>query len=273
MKNKDLTDEKRSKLEAEKTEISEKMPKAQEERDKAEDTLIKGLGEKRELSTLGKQEIEKKMFETQTRVSKCNLVANNLLNGLNWEQIDMKLDNWKDRKFTSKDESLAKSIEAAKKARKEKVNNFELKIEDPNKAEVDLLELAKKAEKEAEYPEDPKYNKPALTFADKHPRLARIGNFFKRRFEDIKDRFSKKEQTIEDIEKDVEKDVEKEGKSFKDEIKVIAKVGYKDVRKEELKNDKDLRARYEAMKEANRKAEEEKFGKDYADMSRNTEER
>lgn len=259
LKNKDLADEERRKLEAEKTEISEKMPRAQEERDKVEDTLTKALGEKRELSTLEEQEISEKMFEKQTKISKCNLVAKNLLNGLNWEQIDIKLDNWKDKKFTSKDDKLSKDIEEAKKEREEKVNNFKLEI----KEEIDDLDKEEKTEN----------NKPAITFADKHPRLAKIGKFFR----NIINRFSNKEkeeikeEKIEEtkvekaegteIEKAEETKVENVEKSFKEYIKEIAEKGMNEIKKEELQ------AKLVEMRKANREAEAKKFGQNYADKS------
>ena len=35
-------------------------------------------------------------------ISKCNMVASNLMKGLSRESLQVKLDGWKDRKFTSK---------------------------------------------------------------------------------------------------------------------------------------------------------------------------
>ncbi len=259
LKNKDLKEDDRKKLESEKLEISEKMPKAQEERDKAEDTLFKGLGEKRELSAVPKQEMNKRIFETQNKMSKCNLVAKNLLDGLGWEQIDMKLDNWQDKKFTAKDDKMAKDIEEAKKLREEKVNNFEL---DRDKM-IDLNELVNV--------EENKYNKPALTFADKHPRLAKIGKFFK----NIKDRFTKKEESpnkeeIEEIEEIKEEKPEevKEEKSFKEYIKEIAEKGMDGIASEEkAARQESAKAKLDEMRKANRAAEAKKFGQEYADKS------
>ncbi len=272
LKNNKLEADKRKKLESEKSEIAEKMPKAQEKMEAQEDILLKSLGEKRELAKLSKEEIDKKMFETQNKISKCNLVAGNLLNGLNWEQIDIKLDNWKDRKLTSKDGKLDKDIEDFKIRRQEKVDKFAL---DRDKM-ADIIQMSE----ENYYDKDLiEYNKPELTFADRHPRLAKIGNFFKnmkdkffnreeKGSKDVKEKGSKdvKEKELGDIKEknDEEPKNNEKGKSFKDEIKIIAQVGYK-----EAKN-KELRTRYEAMREENRKLEEEKFGKEYADMSRTT---
>lgn len=134
----------------------------------------------------------------------------------------------------------------------------------PEEVVEDLEEAKEEVEEEAK--EDSKSDKPALTFADKHPRLAKIGNFFK----GIKDKFIKKgkEETknteTKEPDKKEEKPVEekKAGEKaqetkgitdkFYDRIKEVAEKGYvkADEDKEAARKD-DLRARLTAFREQN----------------------
>lgn len=261
LKNDKLDPDKRKQLENEKSLINEDMPKVQDEMTKQEKVLGNGLGEKRQLSDLSKEELETKRFDIQTKVSKCNLVARNLLDGLSWEQIDIKLDNWKDKRFKSVDNKLETEIEALKRKREEKVNDFKLDIKEDG--------LDYKKEDGLNYKIEEKTNKPDLTFADKHPRLAKIGNFFK----GLKDRFIKKDQP-EMSEKynpeitTVEEKNEKEEKPFKEYIKEIAEKGIDGVNEEEkTAKRRELKAKLEEMRAVNRKTEAEKFGQEYAENS------
>lgn len=274
LRNSKLEPDEKSKLEDEKNKINTKMPKAQDEMDKQEEILKSGLGKKREKVDLSKEEIEAKKIETQTKISKCNLVAKNLLNGLNWEQIDIKLDNWKDKKFTSKDDKLAKDIESTKKARQERVEEF--KKDKDTEEMVDLMDFATKHKDiDSVYSEKLDYNKPALTFAHKHPRLAKIGEFFK----GLKDRFSREKDEEIDIEemKEEKPDIEhtkKEEKSFREYIKEIAEKGINGVEAEEkAARQKAAKEKLEKMRKANRETEEKKFGKDYTERYNNESEK
>ncbi len=66
----------------------------------------------------------------KTRMSKCNMVAKNLLNGASWDTINLKLDNW-DKKFTKKkDEKQVKKTKIENKnsrKRKRYLQNLLLK--------------------------------------------------------------------------------------------------------------------------------------------------
>ena len=54
-------------------------------------------------SGISNEELDKKKFELSTKISKCNMVAGNLMKGMNWDAIDVKLEKWQDKKFVSKD--------------------------------------------------------------------------------------------------------------------------------------------------------------------------
>lgn len=274
LKNKDLTDSERAKLESEKTEISTEMPKAQDERDKEEQTLFKGLEEKREWSRTPKEEINNKILETQTKISKCNLVARNLLQGLSWEQIDIKLDNWKDRNLKGKKTSNPNIVERY---------GFKLdtsKIEEPEKEPEKGLylnedELREDFKKASEYNKT-QTNYPEVTFETRHPILSKMGKFFKKGFENIKSIFSEKTNkpddkfikedvinTIEDID-----NAEKEDKSFKEYIREIAEKGMDGISEEEkAAKQEELKKKLEELRSKNRENEAKKFGKDYAEQS------
>lgn len=55
------------------------------------------------LAKYSDEDLRAKCFEISAMISKCNMVASNLMKGLSRESLQVKLDGWKDRKFTSKD--------------------------------------------------------------------------------------------------------------------------------------------------------------------------
>lgn len=240
LKDKNLSPEERTKLENRSTELKSKREENNKKYTENQAALKEGLNRNGKLKDYSDKELEELKLKTGAEISKCNMVANKLVNGFSWDSIDLALDNWDNRKFTSKDEKLKHAVE---QARKEKVENFEINI-DPDKDD----------------------NKPDLTFADKHPRLAKVANFFK----GLKDRFIKKEN-VEKVQpsqplnnEEVKRSTDSE---FKDYIKYVAEYGEKDARKEQLKDNKDLNQKLEQMRAENRKAEEAKYGEEYAKQS------
>lgn len=291
-------------LEIEKEEITKEMPKAQDRRDKQEEILKQGLGRKTTLSELSQEEIDEKSLDIQNKISKCDLVANCLMNGLNWDSIDMKLDNWKDKKFTAKDDKLSKAKENAKKDTEK----------EPEQPDIDLGDNGI----------DTRVPAVKTTFADRHPRLAKIFRKIKNIFSKSKKSNEEKGKTAEELQdemlkakiaeavakikgdrdeqkgekeepqKDLPKDMEKkeeekkeleekktekkpeEEVSFKEYIRQIAKKGIAEVEREQKEARekvereqretrlKDARAKLAERQKANREAEEKKFGKEYA---------
>lgn len=55
------------------------------------------------LAKYSDEDLRTKCFEISTMLSKCNMIASNLMKGLSIDAIQVKLEGWKDRKFTSKD--------------------------------------------------------------------------------------------------------------------------------------------------------------------------
>lgn len=272
LKNPKLTDEKRAELQAEQDKIGPKMAKVQDEIGKNEGILNSAVGIKREFREIPTEDLQKQIEDKDEKRKMCNTAARMLIEGKNWELIGEKLDNWQNRKFTSKDGKLNEKIENKKnKTAVDKEN----KVED--KTSEDLKK--KREEKVNEFIKDytPDFenygeNKPDLTFADKHPKLAKIGNFFK----GIKDKFIKKEKdNVENTEiKDpVKKDEgvkeeNKENKSFKEELRRIAEIGIDGIEAEEkAARQQAAKEKLAKMRADNRTAETEKFGKEYAEQS------
>lgn len=273
-------EEKLSKLQAKREKIKDEMPKAQDELNKQEEVLKLGLGRKTSLSGLSQEEIDEKSFDIQNKISKCNFVARNLLEGLSWDSIDMNLDNWKDKRFKEKDGRLSKDIEHSKDGTRkdgEEASN-EKQEENPENLEAELGDNGI----------NPELPAPKNTFADRHPRLAKIGRFFKNIFSKSRKSNVEIEKTAEELQDEIrnkqideaidknneEKAMQKGTKaqeelSFKEYIKQIAEKGMTEVEKEQREaRQKEAREKLAKMREANRKVEENKFGKPYADMSR-----
>ena len=55
------------------------------------------------LAKYSDEDLRTKCFEISTMLSKCNMIASNLMKGLSIDAIQVKLEGWKERKFTSKD--------------------------------------------------------------------------------------------------------------------------------------------------------------------------
>ena len=198
------------------------------------------------------------------------MVAKNLLNGASWDTIDLKLDNW-DKKYTKKKDE--KDVEKAKTENENlgKEGEASAKPSLENKSgefsEEDLI-----SDSSAE-----KYKKnKQLMSKDKHPRLTKIKNWFKKILkkeekmlpepeEKGKSEKIKAASALNKTEEPKEKD---EDKSFREYIKAVAEKGMDGVSMEEkvAKQEKAERKLAE-MREANRAAEAEKFGQDYAKKS------
>lgn len=306
LKNSKLESDKRVDLESEKASIAEKMSKAQDERNNAEEKLSSGMSEKRELSKVSSKEIRKEMLEIQTKISKCNLVANNLLNGLNWEQIDMKLDNWKDKKFTSRDGNHQNRIEVNKKETMDKLNNSATSRDSNHENKTEVKETIDELNNDTtnnldgnKYQtilEDTKYDNNMSLY--KYPIILGIRRKIRNLFKYIKNKFSPKSmkeeyfKSIEEnlLENEPENEPEKtlenepeyvaektpeeieikkeEDKSFKEYIKEIAEKGMDGLAKEEEDaRQEELKKKLAKMRAKNRAIEAGKFGKKYAEQS------
>lgn len=200
-------------------------------------------------------DIKSVKMQLSQRISKCNMVARNLFEGRSWDYIDLKLDNWKDRKFTSKTElsKIVKPIsgkEQINKIEKEENNNYKSEKEDLGLQKVDDWNI-------------------------KHPKLAKIKNWFKSIFKNNKkekDNQEKDNQEKNSEEKDIESNV-LDDIDFKTFIKELAEKGMQQMENEkEQKTKEEAKKKFENAKKEAHKRETEKYGKDYADKSVKVEE-
>ena len=198
---------------------------------------------------VNRENLESKVVELSSKISKCNMACNNLMKGKSWEAIEIKLDNWEEKRFTS---SSRTPIRTAEEANATKDN---LKVDDQEKPDEEQLNFNEENEETALVPEtqESRFQK----FVNKHPRFKKIVEFFKDKFS-IK---TEKEETEETEEKEETTEAHasntKAEKSFKDELRKIAEKGLDGVKKE----------RFEEMKKEAHARETEKFGKEYADKS------
>ena len=258
LKDKSLTPEKRAQLEAKKAELKGKRDDNTKKYLANQEALKTGLSRTGKYKDYDEKDLENLKFETSSKISKCNMVANSLVSGLSWDSIDLKLDNWaKDRKLTPKDEKSKDPIEAARRAREAKVKGFKL---DPD---IDKEFEDEPKEPKSDKPEHEEGGKLDRTFADKHPRLARIGNFFK----GIRDKIMRNEKDevhntetkkpVRKEEPEVTEKAKNEGREvvdlgFKEYIKVVAEKGYEVADADlEAARKEELKARLKAFRQEN----------------------
>ena len=100
--------EEKAKLEVEKDKIDKEISdlRANTEKNNKEFTDIKSREGQytfdKSLKDYSIEDLKYNCQEIRTTISKCNLVANNLMKGLSRDSIQPKLEGWKDRKLTSK---------------------------------------------------------------------------------------------------------------------------------------------------------------------------
>lgn len=224
LKRKDLSVEDREKANKERNELLDQRDKNHKEYLDNQALLTKGLNKNEKFKDLSDEDLKKMNFETSSKISKCNMVANNLINGLSWDSIDLKLDNWKDKKFTSTDEKLSDKGKREEKDDSEKIDNKE------EKSGSEEMEDVFSSDKKAKNHEKEMKRK---AFAEKHPRLAKVANWFRNKFKrndlleagKVED---KNPETLEDVKTD------REEISFKEYIKEIAEKGLDAVKADEL---------------------------------------
>lgn len=250
LKNSNLEEHEREALSAKRDELYARRDDNNARYVQNQKVLEKSLNRKGEFKNLSEEEIKNKENLLKSRISKCNMVAKNLLNGASWDTINLKLDSW--NKLINKGEKLSKKEETVNRTE----NNEMEDIFSSQEKEEEFKKLKAKEEK-------------AAKFAEKHPRLAKIGNWFRKVF--------KKEKSLpelvaaDDVIKTTENKEEKEidsDKDFKEYIKVVAEKGIDGVKAEQKANrQQELKEKLEQMRAANRAAEAEKFGQEYADKS------
>lgn len=225
------------------------------------------------------KELQKAKENTRTKISKCNMVVNNLINGLSWDSIEINLDKWKDRKYTVNKENSRK-MKDKKEARKSEQKDGRRPIESVKKmiknigqkieqySEMNYFTDFEEEKEEQEMIENKDDNLPieVSEFDKKHPRIAKIKNWFKKIFKSDK-------ETNETIINEISsvKNEKDEREDFKKYLKEIAEKGYEKVEKEHNEERiKKAKEKFENMKEEAYKRETEKYGKNYANRSKSS---
>lgn len=265
LKTPDLSDDKKAEIEARLAGIKDKMNKNQESYSKNQLTIAATSKAGGKLAELPDEELAGKRTNISSKISKCNMICGKLIEGYSWDSIDMKLEQWQDRKLTSKKETADKMRNAAKEDKKEKAERTSSQAREGAGRELGKGKATigrTNPEDSKEKPEEEKAGSlvEVSEFDRKHPRLAKIKNFFKRMGQSIKNTFTDKEEDLEKVEKSEEKSPEEKAKEEADDfrayIKVVADKGMKQADKERLEAKKE--ALKQKLAEQNEKDEEER---------------
>ena len=232
--------EKRSEIDNKIKEIQNKISNNNIQFAEAQEKLKNRQNDKsRKFAGKSKDDLEKMSFEYSTKISKCNMVGNNLMKGASWNSIEVKLDNWKDRKFTSKEKITNKVPETTKivppPVPTKKVQAPIIDVDDIKPSENESKKIEESLTEVSE-------------FDKKHPRLAKIRNWFREIFAREEDEEEIEEKAEEKVEEKTEEVKENKTNDFKEYLKQVAEKGYKQVNREKLD-----KAREEAIKRENEK--------------------
>lgn len=270
LKTPDLSDDKKAEIEARLAGIKDKMNKNQESYSKNQLTIAATSKVGGKLAELPDEELAGKRTNISSKISKCNMICGKLIEGYSWDSIDMKLEQWQDRKFTSKKETVDKMRNAAKEDKKEKTEKTSSQAREGQNREAGKSKTTTGRTNPEESKEKQEEKAGPLVevseFDRKHPRLAKIKNFFKKMGQSIKNTFTDKEEDLEKVEKEEKTPVSQEKTSeakdkeeaddFRSYIKVVADKGMKQADKERLEAKKE--ALKQKLAEQNEKDEEER---------------
>ena len=266
LKQKDLSEEDRKKLENDKKQSIEKRNKNNEKfldnQQKMENNLS---GDNKYMAKISDKELEEEKVLRSTKISKCNMACNNLMQGKSWEAIEVKLDNWENYK--------------GKKGQVDKLKNS---IEKDNALKENVSQ-DKDEQNEKQVDQEKEENLPVVykSFSEKHPILAKIPflakiadklnkkkniqikeNKDREENNDLKDMESKiAEEVGKIIDENNKENIEKnENNEFKNYLKEIADKGMDGIKKEKLEKAKETLAQNK-INSANKSAE--KYGGRY----------
>lgn len=222
LRGKNISDREKATLQAELGDIKDKINKNQEAFSKNWKTRESAENSKGKLADISTEEITAKKMNISTKISKCNMICGRLVAGDAWELIDMKLEQWQDRKLTAKKGMADKLREASEANRSEK--SVEKDLENEGNIGKELVEVTE--------------------FEQKHPRLAQIRNFFRKIGKNIKERFKSENDEKEVDKKEVNEKEVNEKDEFRKYIKVVAEKGMRQADKDKLETKrKDLQQR------------------------------
>lgn len=134
---------------------------------------------------LPKRDFDKEIQVAKNMISKSNFICRNLMAGKKMEEISVDLNNWKDGKFTDKSNGTKNKVEnSQEESEKSKTKKIEKTEKEDLFEEIDQA-VQRQIQENGE-------NKPAKVseFDQKHPRLAKIKNFFKNAYTTVVGKFS-----------------------------------------------------------------------------------
>lgn len=207
LRGKNISDAERTTLQAELGNIKDKISKNQEAFSKNWEKRESAENSKGKLANTSTEEIIARKMNISAKISKCNMICGRLVAGDAWKLIDLKLEQWQDRKLTAKKGTANKLRDASEANKAEKSAGNDLK----NKVNTgkELVEVTE--------------------FEQKHPRLAKIRNLFRKIGKSIKERFKSGND-----EKEVDKKELNEKDEFRKYIKVVAEKGMRQADKDKL---------------------------------------
>lgn len=262
LKNPDLSADEKAKLEQNLVELDGKIKENNDKfsnNQKILDGKNSNVSNKEKFAT-HKKSVEKDIIGVSSKISKCNMVANNLMQGASWDSIDLKLENWKER-YTSKEKIVEKvkgtSKEDVQKENTSKGIDNEENIDLSQKIEATTEELLK--EKEEDKDKEEKSLQEVSEFEKKHPRLAKIGKWFKDKWNKIRGNKNKEEKDNKDEKGKVEEEKTEQEETqssdnnrdeFRQYLKDVAEKGMKQTAREKLDAAKEKAYAERAQKDA-----------------------
>lgn len=178
LKRPDLSDEDKKRLEQLKVQNAQKQTQNHNSFSDNQKKLALKLN-----NPLPKRDFDKEMQVVKNMISKSNFICRNLMEGKKMEEISVDLKNWKDSRFTDRTNGI-----------RDVRNNLkpEAGKEDPQFDEVEQGVQNQINNQEFGEVGEVSENKPVKVseFAEKHPRLAKIGNFFKNAYTTVAQKIS-----------------------------------------------------------------------------------
>lgn len=208
LKSPKLSDEDRKKLEQAK--IQNRQQQTQNHNDFSDNQKRLSL---KLNNPLPKRDFDKEMQVVKNMISKSNFICRNLMEGKKMEEISVDLKNWKDSRFTDKSNETKNKTENSK----------------PEDGKEEQFTEVDKGVQQQIADQEIGENKPVKVseFDEKHPRLAKIKNFFKNAYSTVvekisgfrkKDVLEENEPTNIEPEKKEEKGKEPEGKLTSEQV-------------------------------------------------------
>ena len=296
----DISDVKREEV---KTTLEDLNGKIEELQEKYK-TSIEGFSLEDNLKTkyseLSDKDLRKSMRKVAIKISKCDIVAGELMEGQSWDRIDYKLDNW--NKYVDKSkivsELTGKNVKEEPKT-KQQSSQEQPRIPAPQEQSTISAQQQRESQttrtpqqKEEELAEQDfihnvikkKENKPAKVsdFLTQHPRIAKIVNWFRsinpiakiNARKEMNEEISARKEELRNIverekslaQEERTKTIEKEKARIEEEKEANEFKAY--IREIAEKGSEGMKKeKFEAMKQAAYERETEKFGEEYAKKS------